>query len=225
MLNIFDRSPNILRTNTHFSNETDTTSWDEILVLKSQCSELSLSSKSPLFSDIYLQTTFAGFFITNIVNPVVVFSFGLSTYFNASNFEDILTNIPFDIINIDTHNGWTTASNVYNVPIAGVYVISLTSAAFAHGKLVVSLYINNKLAAGLFFSSNNSNGIETLSRTVLFNLNEGDQLAATLDRRFGAVFSDIHCQAGFKGFLYNPHLHSPWVTRREFLHQRTTRPS
>ena len=210
ILNILNRSPSIVRTNTHFSNGTDTTSRDEILLLKSQRSELSLSSKSALFSDAYFQTAFSGFFISNIVNPVVAFSFGLSNYFNAANLGNVLSNIPFDIINIDTHNGWSRASSVYNVPVAGVYVISLTSAAFAHERLFVALYVNNNAVAGLYFGSNNNNGIETLSRTVLINLNEGDQLDATLDKRFGgAAYSDIHCQTSMKGFLYNPHFHLP----------------
>ena len=185
----------------------DTTSRDEILLLKSQCSELSLSSKSGLFSDTYLQTTFAGFFISNIFNPIVAFSFGLSTYFNASDFVPYHTNIPYDIINIDTHNGWNRSSNVYNVPVAGVYVISLTLAAFAYSKIFTPLQINNEVVAGLYFSSNNSNGIETFSRTVLISLNKGDILAATVDRREGPVYSDIYCQTRIKGFQYNSHQH------------------
>ena len=165
----FDRSSNILRTNTRFMDGVDSTSRDEILTLKSHCSKLSLSSKSGLFSDTYLQTTFAGFFISNIFSPITAFSLGLSSPFN---FENYPTEIPFDIINIDTHKGWNRFSNAYIVQVTGVYVISLTVTSLAREFPFVQLQINSETFVGLHFGSNNTNGIETLSRTVLLSLNE-----------------------------------------------------
>ena len=150
--------------------------------------------------------TFAGFFISNIVNPIIAFSLGLSTPFNAYSFEGYMTNIPFDIINIDTRNGWDRYSNVYIVQVGGVYVISLTLTALARDYPFVQLRINSQPYAGLHFGSNNTNGIETLSRTVLLNLSEGDNLAA-MSNTF--ITSDIHYQMGMKGFLYIPHQHVP----------------
>ena len=173
--------------------------------LESQCSKLSLSSDSKLFSDNYFQTTFAGFFINNIVDPVVAFSLGLSTPFNSS--TDL--NIPFDIVNVDSYNGWNKSSNAYVVQVPGVYVISYSFAASANQNSFVELYITQSFIAGLFISGTTRNGIEMLSRTLLVSVIEGDQIRAVLNSNFSGIYSDIRYQTSMKGFLYKPYRSVP----------------
>ena len=192
-----------MRTNTQFVGGADTSSRDEILTLESQCTKLSLSSDSKLYSDNYLQTTFAGFFINNIVDPLVAFSFGLST---PSFDPSVDTNVPFDVINIDTHNGWNSTANAYNVPVPGVYVISFSLATTSNTNPLVRLYVKPSYLGSLYAGgSTGRNGIETASRTVLVYLIEGDQLSVMLHGGFGPAYSDIRYQTNLKGFLYKPY--------------------
>ena len=172
--------------------------------LESQYSKLSLSSDSKLFSDQYYQTTFAGFYINNIVDPVVAFSLGLSASFDTN--TDI--NIPFDIVNVDSNNGWNRSSSIYVVQVPGVYVISYSLAASAYQNPFVQLYATQSFVAGLY-SSGGRNGIEMLSRTVLVDLVEGDQVRAVLSSTYGGVYSDIRYQTSMKGFLYKPYRTAP----------------
>ena len=193
------RLPNILRNNTQYVGGPDTTSRDEIISLQSQCSKLWLSSDSKLFSDNYLQTTFAGFFINNIVNPLVAFSLGLSTNFGLGP-----ANIPFDIVNIDTENGWNKTSNAYIVQVPGVYVISFSMAASLTALPFIGLHVKPSFLVGLYVSDGRvRNGIETASRTVLVDLIQGDELSAVLHQSI--TYSDIRYQTSMKGFLYKPY--------------------
>ena len=202
--NWFFRSPSILRTNTLFVGGPDTTSRDDIISTNSTNSEWSWSYNTQLFSDVYFQTTFAGFFINNIVEPVVVFSFFLTTSFLTS------ANIPFDIINIDTHNGWNKTLNAYTVQVAGVYVISYSVAANSNQAPYVKLVINNAvLVNAIHFESTGRNGIETTSRTVLTTTEQGDNLAINSYSGWGGLYSDVYCQTSMKGFLYKPFLSAP----------------
>ena len=194
-----------MRTNTNYYGGADTTSLDEIISAKLVGTELSVSSDSTLFSDFYLQTAFAGFYISNIVDTVVEFSFGLSTSFDSSNDR----NVPFDIINVDTHNGWRSSSNAYVVKVPGVYVISFGLAAAEDQDPYLRLYAPTQIT-GLFMGSKAyRNGIEMLSRTVLIDIDEGHHIALVFTSNYGSVYSDIRCQTSLKGFLYKPHRNKP----------------
>ena len=107
------------------------------MLLESRCSKLTLSSDSKLFNDTYFQTTFAGFFINNIVDPVVVFALRLSTSFDSS--TDI--NIPFDIVSVDTHDGWMRSAHAYIIQVPGVFVISYSFAVSAYQNALIQLKI------------------------------------------------------------------------------------
>ena len=197
------RIADIRRTNTKYTGA-DTTSRDEIMFLKST-SELLLSSDTKLFSDIYLQTTFAGFLINDIVDTLVAFLFCLSTTF----YSLVDVNIPFDSIVIDTHNGWRTSSSTYNVQISGVYVISYSLAANAKQSPYITLLINGNIKTAIYSSCIAKNGIEIASRTILVSLMVNDNLAINFQHSFGSVYSDIRYQTSIKGFLYKPNKSVP----------------
>ena len=194
-----------MRTNTQHTDGPDTTSRDDILLLTSGSSVLSLSSTNKLFSDPYLQTSFAGFFIDNIVDQLVAFSFGLSTSFKTTSAK----NVPFDMIFVDTHNGWSKSLNAYVVQVPGVYVVSYSLALNEKDYPYMKLEVNDKLLNGLHFGSRQSNGIDILSRTVLTDLKGGDNLASNLHGEYGGAYSDSHYQTSLKGFLYSPHRIAP----------------
>ena len=205
-----DRSPSIFRTNAKFAKGAYTTSRDYIVPLQSKHDKLSLSSDTKLFSDIYWQTSFAGFYINNIVNPLVTFSFGLSISLVSSNITD--KNIPFDVINIDTHNGWNRSRNTYSVKVSGLYVISYSLAAVVGNELFVPLQVNQNTVAEIrsfIGGSNVGDGIEILSKTLVLRLNETDHIAAVLCQHNGRIYSDIRCPTSMKGFLYKPYQGKP----------------
>ena len=181
----------------------DTTSRDDIVSANSTNSERSWSYTTQLFSDAYCQTTFAGFLINNIVESIVAFSFLLTTSFLSS------ANIPFDIINIDTHNGWNRLSSVYSVQVPGVYVISYTVAGDINQSPYVRLEINSVLINAIHFVGIGRNGIETTSRTVLTTVAQGDNLAIYSYGGYGGLYSDARCQTSMKGFLYKPYSMAP----------------
>ena len=76
-----------------------TTSRDGIMFLQG-AAELWLSSDYELFSDRYLQTSFSGFPLTLLFNPLVLFSMAKST----SMVKLANARISYDIVNIDTAN-------------------------------------------------------------------------------------------------------------------------
>ena len=92
--------------------------------------------------------------------------------------------------------------------ISGAYVISYSMAANLEENPFVYLYVKPSLLVGLFisYSTGDRNGIESMSRTVLVDLVEGDQLSAVLSGgSYGSVYSDIRYQTSMKGFLYKPY--------------------
>ena len=204
LLNLFHRSPSILRTNTLFVGGPDTTSRDDIISTDLTSSEWSWSYNTQLFSDAYFQTTFARFDVNYIVESVVAFSFFMTTSLLTS------ANIPFDVINIDIHNGWNKTFNAYTVQVAGVYVISYSVAGDSNQAPYVKLVINNSiLVNAIHFDHTGRNGIETTSRTVLINAEQDDNLAINSYSGWGGLYSDIYCQTSMKGFLYKPFLSAP----------------
>ena len=204
-----NRAPSIFRTNTKFTKGAYTASQDGIVSLQSKYNKLSLSSDTNLFSDNYLQTSFAGFLINSIVYPIVAFSFGLSTSFSSGQLID--TNIPYDIINIDSHSGWDKSRNIYNVQITGLYVTSFSMAVVVNYSSSVMLRVNQKTVAELHLGlyDNTENGIEILSKTVILKLKAMDNLAAVLDKNFGGIYSDFRCPTSMKGFLYKTYRTKP----------------
>ena len=130
---------------------------------------------------------------------MVAFSFGLSQPLSASTPN---VNIPFDVVNIDTHNGWDTSSNTYVVQLSGIYVISYTVAAKPRQNCWVELQVNQNGAAALYIDGY-TNGIEILSRTILLSLAVRDKLSATLIPTSG-VYGDVQCQTNMNGFMYSP---------------------
>ena len=163
-------------------------------------------SNASLYSDAYLQTSFSGFYINSIANTVVAFSFGLSTSLLPNPAYDI--NVSFDVIIIDTHNGWNKLTNRYTIPLAGIYVVSFGIAAAANKNPYVSVVVNNIFVAALYFGAV-TDGTEMTSRTIVVNLKRADQLSATLSKNAASVYSDLQYQTNLKGFLYNPQQLAP----------------
>ena len=206
-----DRSPSIFRTSTKFAKGAYIASRDDIVSLQTKYDRLWLLSDSKLFSDNYLQTSFAGFFINNIVNPLVAFSFGLSESFVSSKITYM--NIPFDVINIDTHNGWNISRSTYAVQVSGLYVISYTLAAVVSDELSVELQVNQNTVTRLFIyiaGGYTGDEIEILSKTLILALNETDRIAVVaLGKDHSRIYSDSRFSTSIKGFLYKPYRIKP----------------
>ena len=187
-----ERTPNILRKHTSWIN-IDTTSRNEIVFLDPVYNRLSLSSDGPLYSDAARQTTFCGFQLNNVNAVTAAFSVGLTTSLSTAG------QMSYDLVILDTDSRWN--SNRYLVPYTGTWVITFTMGAPTSGDSRVDLYAPSLVTSLYFFSTNNA-GPDTLSKTFIITMLEGNAIYTSLTDT--PVYSDIRYQTSLMGFFYNP---------------------
>jgi len=171
-------------------------------------SEVWLSSDSPLFSDAYLHTTFSGFDLSDVSSAEpVAFSVALS-----SSLVDVdFIKIPYDVINVDTHNAWNPATSDYVVPVTGTYVITAMTGVYPQEPVIYNLLVNEdgrQLITSTFYFTSHS-GVDTISRTIIATLNSGDRLYTQLSASGYSAYSDSNHQTALLGFLYAPVAFNP----------------
>ncbi len=168
-----NRTVSIARNHTDFTGGVDTVSSDALCYL-GQGSNIYLSTGYPLSSDSLLQTSFGGFLLDSIMmSPLVAFSFGLSTAIST-----YYINLPFDLIYVDTHHGWNSATNEYVVPVTGVYVLSLATTAEAGSFTSLICRINGQNGEWHAFTEDSiHSGTEKSTGFILLQLNASDTFA------------------------------------------------
>ena len=211
----YHRPLDIVRKHTHFSGTPMTTSRDGIMLLQG-ATELWLSSGYKIYSDRYLQTSFSGFPLTLLFDPLVLFSVARSTSLVAP--ANVRTS--YDIVNIDTANAWNSVNNEYIAPHNGTYVISLSTGAYPKSPHVVQIRVNNVLLASNIFYDSSHIGIDIISRTIVTTLKVEDRLYTQFDPwqniTFSLYSSTHHQLTTLLGFLYSPYRSVPiswWVGR------------
>ena len=205
----------IVRNHTDFLDTSITTLRDGIMFLESS-TNLWLSSEYAIYSDQYLQTSFSGFLLTSLMDPLDIFSVAMST----SIIKEANIRISYDTVNIDTASAWNSTSTEYIAPFHGTYVISLSTGAFPEANHVVKIRVNNELIASNVFCSECHTGLDVISRTIITTLMVGDRLYTQFDR-WGNVLYSLYGSTRqhlttLKGFLYSPHRSVPiswWVGR------------
>ena len=211
------RPLDIARNHTDFRGTPITTSRDGIVFLRNS-TKLWLSSDYAIYSDKHLQTSFSGFLLTSLMNPLVVFSVAMST----SIIWQANVRISYDIINFDTAKAWDAVDNEYIAPFNGTYVISLSTGAFPEANHVVEIWVNNVHLTSNIFFSNSYRGMDVISRIIITNLIVGDRLYTQFDtwsNEFYSLYSSsrLHLTT-LTGFLYSPYRSIPiswWVGREE----------
>ena len=211
----YNTSLDIVRQHTNFTGKSITASRDGILFLQ-KASELWLSSDYAIYSDQYQQTSFSGFPLTLMFNPLVLFSVARSKSLLFQNNR----RISYNIINSDTANAWDSVNNEYIAPFKGTYIISVSSGAYPKSGHVVDINVNDLPLAGniiLEVDKDAQSGIDIISRIIITTLEVGDRLYTTFDP-YLPLYSSMHHQlTTLLGFLYSPNHFIPvsWCVGRK----------
>jgi hypothetical protein len=131
-------SYNVSRLFTSFTGGPDTASAATIFKL-TQGTNLYVTSTYQLYSDLLQQTSFGGFLLDSVMSPVVAFVLSCQTTYTSSGPQII---VPFNIITLDTHNGWSPATSEYVVPVSGIYVQALKVRATPNKATALDLAVN-----------------------------------------------------------------------------------
>jgi hypothetical protein len=129
---------NLTRAFTNFVGGPDTTSVGTVMYVP-QSSNVYVTSNYPLFSDSLLQTAFGGYLLDSIMTQVVAFAFGQLTPLAGNNYK-----VPFTDFYIDTHQGWSTTTSEYVIPVAGTYIFAVSAYSKPYTNSGVSLYVNGQ---------------------------------------------------------------------------------
>lgn len=207
------RTPDSVRLHTAYTNNPVTTSRDEFIQLEEDDIKLWLSSDSSLYSDQYMQTSFNAFLLNTVMDPLVGFSVGRMT----SEVDGVVdTRVAYDSVLVDTHNCWNAESNAYMVPIPGVYVVTVQVGVYPAKWSGVRLFINSIFQFLTTFEDLTHNGTDFVSRTMIVELNEGDQVYTVFGH---SICGDIRYPTSLMGFLLSPYRSVPicWSVARQLL--------
>ena len=108
----------------------------------------------------------------------------------------------FDVVNINTGNGWSQKSNGFIAPITGIYYFSFSFGANASKAVWGNIYVGTYT-----FCDNRGPGIlntELYSRGCLIHVEAGVIVRAMTRSENSTVYNSTYNEASFKGFLYSP---------------------
>lgn len=92
----------------------------------------------------------------------------------SSNFNEPSEAISYDKVIINKGNDWNSTASEYVVRFSGIYYIEVSGATSVGTRLNIDVNINGSRKFRLLRASNSHNGYDTMSRSGLWKLNEGD---------------------------------------------------
>ena len=163
-----------------------------------------------LYSDRGLQTSFSGFLYTPSKGFKVAWSAHRSHSWLTNQVNQALDPVDFDILLVDRHANFNSATGTFTCQIPGVYYLHVNMAAFPRRKLYASLVLNNREIGNkiidnmsLLRYSVRENGVDTISATTLVQLKEGDTIHIKTAEG-DAIYGDSNLQTSFTGLLVQP---------------------
>ena len=151
-------------------------------------------SNAPVYSDIRYQTALMGFYYApNRLQPI---TWSVAT---VSQLIGPVDPVPFDIVLSNEGNGWSVVTNIYLVPAAGVYYLSITAGIVPNDNTLMELLVNGDVKASIYRSGTTHNGVDTRSRAIILSLQTNDQLTIRLPSDY-ALYSDSSRITAFSGF-------------------------
>ncbi|ELU12475.1 hypothetical protein CAPTEDRAFT_225256 [Capitella teleta] len=110
--------------------------------------------------------------------PSGVYSQGQVAFFvsrssDASQPEDTLE---FDNVHVNIGNGFDPSTSSFVVPFTGHYLFSLSAGVASGSGLEIEIVQPTSVASDIYRLNDNTNGIDTRSRIVILDLNDGDVL-------------------------------------------------
>ena len=132
-------------------------------------------------------------------NPMtqIAWSVQRSTSLTAPSSDVDLT---FDTIEVNEGLAYNPETGEVTVTVSGYYLINLSAGALAGLPVNMRLMRNNVQEAALVRDSTTHSGVDTIGRTVLAVLIQGDVVKVQIGTDSG-VYSDSFHQTSFTGFL------------------------
>ena len=162
--------PNVLPTHTAYNGEL-VTSRDDIQFVN-EGRTLYMSSAYFLYSDGLHQRTWAGFKLDDFVAPLILFSVA-----KMKNYTTPKSSVQFDRILLNIGHA---CNNQFIVLRTGVYFFSFSSASISNISHQMELQISNIVKARSIKNSEQFNGTDTSSHSLLLPLNAGNIVTAFL---------------------------------------------
>ena len=110
------------------------------------------------------------------MNPLVAFA----VYATVTMKNNLCINIPYDIVNVDTHTGWNKTTNNYAVPISGVYVLSMAVTSLRNPIDQGHFIVNKTFFATSYFCGLSVGGEDSFGGTVIVNVQQNDRIGGHL---------------------------------------------
>ena len=133
---------------------------------------------------------------------------------NIVAFEDQLL-VDFDEITVNLYDAFNQDSNSFSCPIAGDYFFSMSAGAMAKNPVGLILRKNGKRFVSLVRESVVHNDVDTLSRSVIISLNQGDVIDLVVDS-YTSAYSDQRFQTSLTGFML-PFVHGQYTNTGLFV--------
>ena len=110
------------------------------------------------------------------------------------------TTLTFDSVEVNENNVYDEVTGQVTVTIAGYYFISINAAAAPSAPVDMHIVVNDVIAASLTRVSTVHGGVDSLGRSAILRLNEGDVIRVDISADT-EVYSDSFHQTSFTGFL------------------------
>jgi hypothetical protein len=190
-------APNVV-TYLHFGSTNnageDTLSKTVVIPVTAGSSIYTYLNDPPVYSDIRYQTALMGFlYAPRLLLPVSWCVASETTYAGTTD------PVPFDVVLTNEGNGWNAITNIFTVPVTGVYYIHMTAGIYYPYPTKMELLVNGVVKANVYRSSVTHNNVDTRSRAIILPLNENDQLKIRIPSGY-RLYSDGNRYTIFSGF-------------------------
>ena len=189
---------NIRRASTSH-NDPDMSGRD-IIVSLNQFQTLHVASRGSagLYSDNGLQSSISVFDLGDVMFDVEAFSVGRNQLLigHAEPF-------PFNLELVNVGNNYNMLTNNFQAPFDGEYWLSFSTGVYQGEPAEMTLHINGAPYVHLIYNSTTHNGTDTVGRSILVELDQGDLVHLVNGDRKTSV-SDALLQTSFSGFEYFP---------------------
>ena len=174
----------------------------EVAVPLNAAEILHVSSAYGVFSDgtgsAYTSLTIFSVFDTMQQFPVV-FSVARRD-FVAGHLDPLVFNI--QLVNEGSH--FDTSRHLFTAPTAGIYYFSVSVGLAETLTAHVELQKNNQAFANIIRNSTSHPGTDTMGRSIMMSLEEGDTIHLVNHENQALWSSDSGLETSFSGFLYEP---------------------
>ena len=119
----------------------------------------------------------------------------------SSNYSAITTDVlTFDRVEVNLGDIYNQTSGEATVEMAGYYYVTINAAAMANEPVAMHIVVNGNIQASLTRLSTVHGGPDSMARSAIVYLNEGDVIRAEIGAGT-SVYSDEWIQTSFSGFL------------------------